>query len=75
MGAQDVRSFLGGRHNADRGSYVSAGGFSKEANYEAERASIATALRSLDDLVCTLIEYYEKLDNETKCLVPLGCVY
>ncbi|MDT8321526.1 MAG: restriction endonuclease [Xanthomonadales bacterium] len=38
MGAQAIRSFLGGRHKDDKGLYVSTGGFSKDAHYEAERA-------------------------------------
>jgi restriction system protein len=38
MGSQDIRSFLGGRHKDDRGLYVSTGGFSKDAQYEADRA-------------------------------------
>lgn len=75
MGAQQVRSFLGGRHKDDRGLYVSTGGFSKDAHYEAERASVATALWNLDDLVRALVEHYEQLDNETKRLVPLRRVY
>lgn len=75
MGAQQVRSFLGGRHKDDRGLYVSTGGFSKDAHYEAERASIPTALWDLGDLVRALVEHYEKLDNETKRLVPLRRVY
>nr|WP_263274290.1 restriction endonuclease [Pseudomonas sp. YeP6b] len=32
MGNQEVRSFLGGRHKDDRGLYVSAGGFTKDAS-------------------------------------------
>jgi restriction system protein len=75
MGAQDVRSFLGGRHKEDRGLYVSTGGFSKEARYEAERASIPTALWDLGDLVRALLEHYEKMDNETKRLVALRRVF
>ena len=31
MGAPEVRSFLGGRHQDDKGLYVSSGGFTKEA--------------------------------------------
>ena len=75
MGSQQLRSFLGGRHKDDRGLYVSTGGFTKEARYEAERASIATALWDLSELVRTLVDNYEKLDNETKRLVPLRRVY
>ena len=35
MGAQEIRSFLCGRHPGDKGLYVSTGGFSKDAHYEA----------------------------------------
>jgi restriction system protein len=40
MGSQQIRSFLGGRHKDDRGLYVSTGGFTKDALYEAERAAL-----------------------------------
>ena len=44
MGSQEIRSFLGGRHKDDRGLYVSTGGFTKDAQYEADRASIPLAM-------------------------------
>jgi len=75
MGAQAIRSFLGGRHPQDKGLYVSTGGFSKDAHYEAERASIPIHLMNLDDLVEALIEHYDSLDVETKQLVPLKRIY
>jgi restriction system protein len=36
MGSQELRSFLGGRHKDDKGLYVSTGGFTKDAKYEAD---------------------------------------
>jgi restriction system protein len=66
MSAKEVRSFLGGRHPNDRGLYVSTGGFTKDAYYEAERASIPLMLMDLDDLVRAVVENYESLDTETK---------
>lgn len=75
MGAPDVRSFLGGRHPQDKGLYVSTGGFTREARYEAERANIPLALMDLDDLVKTLLEQYEKLDLATQQLIPLKRIY
>ena len=51
MRAQDIRSFLGGRHPQDKGLYVSTGGFTKDAHYEAERANIPLSLMTIDDLV------------------------
>jgi len=75
MGSQEIRSFLGGRHKDDKGLYVSTGGFSKEARYEAERASIPVALMDLDELVSAILEHYEKLDEDTKRLIPMRKVY
>lgn len=75
MGAPEVRSFLGGRHPQDKGLYVSTGGFTREARYEAERANIPTALMDLDDLVKSLLEQYDKLDLETQQLVPLKRIF
>lgn len=75
IGSQDLRRFLGGRHTMDKGLYVSTGGFSKDAKYEADRASIPVRLMDLDDLVEAVIEHYEGLDVETKILLPLTKVY
>jgi restriction system protein len=75
MGSQQIRSFLGGRHKDDKGLYVSTGGFSKDAKYEAERANIPLTLMNLDDLVQAIIEHYESMDLGTRVLVPLSKVY
>lgn len=75
MGSQEIRSFLGGRHKDDRGLYVSTGGFSKDALYEADRASIPLAMWTLDHIVRALIEHYDATDAETKRIVPLKRLY
>lgn len=75
MGSQEIRSFLGGRHPDDRGLYVSTGGFTREARYEAERASTVTHLMELDELARALIEQYDKLDEEGRRLLPLTKIY
>lgn len=75
MGSQEVRSFLGGRHKDDKGLYVSTGGFSREARYEAERASIPLTLMDLDDLVRAILEHYEAMDGDTQRLVSLRKLY
>ena len=75
MGSQEIRSFLGGRHKDDKGLYVSTGGFTKDAKYEADRASIPLTLMDIDDLVDLIIENYEDLDMETRTLLPLTRVY
>jgi len=75
MGAPEVRAFLGGRHSEDRGLYVSTGGFTREAQYEAERAATVTHLMTLDGLARALIEQYEKLDDKGRALLPLTKIY
>ena len=40
IGAQEVRAFVGGRQQGDRCLYVSTGGFTREARYEADRSTI-----------------------------------
>jgi restriction system protein len=75
MGSQEIRSFLGGRHEGDKGLYVSTGGFTKDARYEAERARIPVTLIDLDDLVKVMLEHYERMDIETQRLVPLRKIY
>ncbi len=75
MGSQEIRSFLGGRHKDDRGLYVSTGGFTKDAQYEADRASIPLAMWTLDHVVRALIEHYDATDSETKRIMPLKRLY
>lgn len=75
MTSQHIRSFIGGRHKDDRGLYVSTGGFSKDARYEADRSTIPLTLWTLDDLVRALIANYDQVDIETKLLVPLKRAY
>ncbi len=75
VGAQSLRSFIGGRHPDDRGLFVSTGGFTKEAKYEADRSNVPLTLWDIDTLVRTLIENYEQTDSETKRLIPLKKIY
>ena len=76
MGAPEVRKFIGGRdHQNDRCLYVSTGGFTVEARYEAERSKIPLTLVDSDDLVELLVEYYESADAELRTLVPLRKTY
>lgn len=75
MASQDIRGFLGGRHKDDKGLYVSTGGFTKDAKYEADRAAIPITLIDLDDLVTAVLEHYEQMDTDTRALIPLVKVY
>jgi restriction system protein len=71
MAAPDLRTFLGGRKPGDRCIYVSTGGFTKEARYEADRSSIPLALVDLARLAELLVEHYESLDVSARTLIPL----
>lgn len=75
IGAPDIRNFIGGLRDYNKGIFVSTSGFSKEAIYEAERANFPLTLINLDWLVELLIANYDELDLETKSLVPLKKIY
>jgi len=75
VGASEVRSFTGGLRQGHKGIYVSKGGYSKEARYEAERSNIPITLIDLDSLVKLIIQYYDSFDAETRALVPLTKIY
>jgi restriction system protein len=75
MGSAQIRSFLGGRHKDDRGLYVSTGGFSKDALYEADRATVPLTLWTLDELARTLMTNYPATDPQTKGMIPLKFFY
>ena len=75
MGAPDIRAFLGGRKAGDKCLYVSTGGFKKDARYEADRSTIPITLVALPELRDLLLEHYDRLDEETRALVPLRRVY
>lgn len=75
MGSNEIRSFIGGLRSGDKGLYVSTGGFSKEARYEAERAKEPVMLMALNDLVYSIIEHYDEMDSKGKGLLPLTKIY
>lgn len=75
IGSQQIRSFLGGLRQGDRGLYVSTGGYSKDAKYEAERSNIPLTLLSLDDIADLVMTYYETFDSDGRALIPLVKVY
>jgi len=75
VGAPLLRSFIGGLRQNDRGLYVSTGGFTKEARYEAERSTIPVTLIDIDELADLLIKNYDNADTEVKTLVPLVKLY
>ena len=75
MGSKEVRSFITGVGHGSKGLYVSTGGFSKEAKYEADRSTTPITLIDIDMLVGLLVQYYDNLDTDTRALVPLIKIY
>lgn len=75
MGSPELRSFLGGLREGDRGLYISTGGFTKEAKYEAERSKIPVTLLNLDEFVVCIVTHYDSFDIEGRTLLPLVRVY
>ncbi|MFR3274542.1 MAG: restriction endonuclease [Collinsella phocaeensis] len=75
MGAPAVRSFIGGLRAGERGLYVSTGGFTKEARYEADRANVPVRLLDLDSFVRHYVEVYDKTDDEARSILPLTRIW
>lgn len=71
-----VRAFMAVLGDQDVGIYISAGGFTSEAQREArgqERRSLT--LIDLDRLIALWIEHYDRLDDEDRQRLPLKSVY
>lgn len=75
MGASAIRSFIGGLRTNDRGLYVSTGGFTREARYEADRSNVPMRLLDLDGFVRHYVDVYDKTDEETRDILPLTRIW
>lgn len=75
MGAPAIKSFMAGLHGNERGLYVSTGGFSKDAHFEAMHASKPLRLVDLDEFVRLYVESYTSMDEQTRKILPLSCIW
>ncbi len=75
MGSPEIRGFVGGLRPGDRALYISTGGFTKEAKYEAERSNIPLTLLDLDDIAGLIEQHYENFDADGRGLLPLTKIY
>jgi len=75
VGAPEIRSFIGALRTGHKGLFVSTGGFSKEARYEADRSNVPLTLVDLDELVNLIIQYYDSFTTETRVLIPLTKIH
>ena len=74
IGAKEIRNF-NSVLRGQKGLYISTGGFSKEAKYEAERTDEQLTLIDSDRLVKLIIQNYDDFDVDTKLLIPLSKIY
>jgi len=75
IGAKEIRSLKGALSKGKNGLYVSTGGFTKDARYEAERATPNLKLIDLDELVELIFTYYDNFDSKTRDILPLSKIY
>lgn len=75
MGAPSIRGFIGTLREGDSGLFVSSGGFTKEARYEADRCTFPLTLVDMDDLSDLIVAHYENFDLEGRALLPLIRVF
>jgi len=75
MSPADIRSFIGALRSGDRGIYLSTGGFTREARYEADRSNVAVTLLDLDALARLIESHYDNFDTEGRTLLPLVRVF
>lgn len=75
INSNGIRGFIGALRPECKGLYVSTGGFTKDAKYEAERSNIPVTIIDSTDLVNLILQYYDNFDNESRALMPLIKVY
>lgn len=75
MGSKEIRQFLGSRKESDKCLYVSTGGFTKDAHYEAERSNVPLTLVDIDKLASIIERYYDNFSAEGRTLLPLKKTY
>ncbi|MDO6572124.1 restriction endonuclease [Gilvimarinus sp. 2_MG-2023] len=75
MGAPAIRGFIGTLREGDSGLFISSGGFTREARYEADRCTFPLTLVDMDDLSDLIVAHYEKFDLEGRALLPLIRVF
>lgn len=56
-------------------SPVCAGGFTKEAGHEADRADVPIRLLDLDPFARTYVEVYDKVNDNDRAILPLTRIW
>ncbi|MCK4593508.1 restriction endonuclease [bacterium] len=75
VGGETMRSFIGTLQAEDKGLFVSFGGYTKDAFYEAERSNRPLTLLDRQSFTKLLLESYEKLNHEFQRKIPLKKIF
>lgn len=75
IGNEAIGRFLGTIDPAEKGLYVSTGGFTQYARREARSSSRRVTLLDREDFIQLLLDNYEDLEQEYRTYVPLKRVY
>jgi restriction system protein len=75
VGGPEMRSFIATLRDGENGLYVSTGGFTRDAEVEAQGAREPVTLLDRDDFIRLLLEHYEDLDPQYKARIPLRKVW
>ena len=75
IGVSVLQSFITVVRSGQNRIFVSTGGFTREAKYEAERAPNPIALVDIDDLANLAVDNYPNFDIEGHALLPLMQTY
>jgi restriction system protein len=70
-GGPEMRSFFGTLRAGENGLFVSTGGFTRDAQIEAERAREPVTCLDRDGFIRLMLEHYEALEPEFKAQIPL----
>lgn len=76
IGPQDIRQLMGLlQKDGDVGIFISTGGFTRDAKSSARGGQVHVELIDLPRFIELWQEYYPKMDDEDKALMPLVPVY
>jgi restriction system protein len=74
-GGPEMREFVGTLGNAEKGLFVSTGGFTRDAEQAAESTNARVALLNRDEFIDLFLQHYEDIEAEYQAKVPLKRVY
>lgn len=74
-GSGSLRDFIGTLGSGEKGLFVSTGGYTRDAQEEAERTDRRVTLIDREDFIDLLIGHYEDIETEYRNLIPLKRLY